>query len=570
MAGPDYNETIETHGVVVPLVESVISPRMREVLRNDRYERQEVRAIKSLARPDDVVLDLGAGVGVVATIAARTVGDDRVTAVEANPNLIPILRETFRLNGVPGVTLIHGAAMSGPDPNDEVRFRLRPDFWASSLDRRRKDRNSDAVSDVAVPAVDLAGILDELRPTVFVLDIEGGELAVASGADLSSVRLVIMELHPRVYGASGVERIFSALSAQGFTYDPRASRGGTVVVFSRYARAIAAGPSVCAVTCMKDEAPFILEWVAYHRAIGIGRFLVFSNDCSDGTTELLDELDRRGIVRHLPNPSRVLNSPHHQPIAVQYAKDHKEARDADWVISMDVDEFINIHAGAGRMQDLFAALPEAEIISLTHLDFGCSGVVHFEDRFITEQMTRAAQKTPAERERRGVKSLVGRHAPENRLSNHRPYLNDPEGAAPVWVDGSGRPVPRRMVKSQQKGIDCRGSYDLAQINHYPVRSMESYLVKTIKGDVVVRDKYVGAEYFAKRDARAESDLTIARHLSAARAVFDEFMDDPVLRELHRSAVRAHLDRIEVLLRDPDKRTLLEEMRAAHAIPGEAG
>ena len=33
---------------------------------------------------------------------------------------------------------------------------------------------------------------------------------------------------------------------------------------------------------MRNEAPFILEWIAYHRAIGFDDFLIYSNDCSDG------------------------------------------------------------------------------------------------------------------------------------------------------------------------------------------------------------------------------------------------------------------------------------------------
>ena len=36
------------------------------------------------------------------------------------------------------------------------------------------------------------------------------------------------------------------------------------------------------VTCMKNEGPFILEWLAYHRMIGVDDFLIYTNDCDDG------------------------------------------------------------------------------------------------------------------------------------------------------------------------------------------------------------------------------------------------------------------------------------------------
>ncbi|MCB1331900.1 MAG: glycosyltransferase family 2 protein, partial [Maritimibacter sp.] len=40
------------------------------------------------------------------------------------------------------------------------------------------------------------------------------------------------------------------------------------------------------VGCMKDEAPYILEWIAYHRMIGVDNFLIYTNGCSDGTDAL--------------------------------------------------------------------------------------------------------------------------------------------------------------------------------------------------------------------------------------------------------------------------------------------
>ena len=42
---------------------------------------------------------------------------------------------------------------------------------------------------------------------------------------------------------------------------------------------------------MKNEGPFVLEWVAHHRAIGFDGFVIFSNDCTDGTDRILDRLD---------------------------------------------------------------------------------------------------------------------------------------------------------------------------------------------------------------------------------------------------------------------------------------
>ncbi len=55
-------------------------------------------------------------------------------------------------------------------------------------------------------------------------------------------------------------------------------------------------------TVMRNEAPFILEWLAYHRLIGVSDFLIYSNDCDDGTDVMLDHLQSMGLVTHLNNP----------------------------------------------------------------------------------------------------------------------------------------------------------------------------------------------------------------------------------------------------------------------------
>ncbi|WP_372837440.1 glycosyltransferase family 2 protein, partial [Puniceibacterium confluentis] len=65
---------------------------------------------------------------------------------------------------------------------------------------------------------------------------------------------------------------------------PKADTTGTVIV-----------------ACMKNEAPYILEWIAHHRAIGVDNFLIYTNDCDDGTDVILDRLQSLGVVQHRRN-----------------------------------------------------------------------------------------------------------------------------------------------------------------------------------------------------------------------------------------------------------------------------
>ena len=56
------------------------------------------------------------------------------------------------------------------------------------------------------------------------------------------------------------------------------------------------------ISTMKDEGPFILEWIAYYLSIGFTHFIVNSNDCSDGTDAILKRCEELGFLAHIDNP----------------------------------------------------------------------------------------------------------------------------------------------------------------------------------------------------------------------------------------------------------------------------
>src|SRR5438105_3891902 len=77
-----------------------MSRRVERALTRGGYVRQELQLIGALLTLDDVVLDVGAGLGLVSTYCAKRVGSSRVFAFEADPDLEPCIRETYELNGV--------------------------------------------------------------------------------------------------------------------------------------------------------------------------------------------------------------------------------------------------------------------------------------------------------------------------------------------------------------------------------------------------------------------------------------------------------------------------------------
>jgi FkbM family methyltransferase len=172
------------------------------------YELPERTLLKDALEHDDVVLELGAGVGVVSAICAQRLGSSRVHAFEANPNLIPLANDTYNLNGV--APSIENSILANAE--GEQKFYLERDFWSSSTVKR----SSDAI-EVSVPVRRLVGEIERIRPTFLIVDIEGGEAEIFQDASLPHVKKVLIELHPHVVGAAAIARVRRAFAAAGFS-----------------------------------------------------------------------------------------------------------------------------------------------------------------------------------------------------------------------------------------------------------------------------------------------------------------------------------------------------------------
>jgi FkbM family methyltransferase len=557
----DYAEVIETNGIKVPFVPAIITPKIERPMRNNRYEGGEAAALRRILREGDRVLELGAGIGLLSTLSAMVPGVERIVAVEANPDLIPLIHETHRLNGVTTVDLRNGIAAA--DDGSDVPFYVRGDFWSSSMEPASRPYQRE----VSLPCFGIGTLMAELRPTVIVCDIEGGESGLFDTVDMACVRAVVIELHPKVYGAAERDRILAVLGAKGLRLAADNRPGSSVQLLERPAapsRAAATflpartfrawpltDPRICIATCMKDEGPFILEWIAWHHAIGIRDIVVFTNDCTDGTDLILDQLDDMGMLTHLPNPALGSGDTRFQPAALTYAHHLRQMREADYFLSIDVDEFVNVRAGEGLMTDLIAAAGFFDVLSISELNHGANGQEHFIPGWVKDIFPLHQTERPgAFRARRGVKSLVRLSEKVERLRNHRPDMVD-EGGPVIWLDGSGRPQATLPADRGENGHDCRGTYDLVSLDHFPLRALDSYLVKMFRGDVVIQGKQVSQTYWRTRNRNEAASSTFQRAEPAARAFHRDHLEtDAGLMALHHAACEAHAARIAILCREP--------------------
>ena len=329
-------------------------------------------------------------------------------------------------------------------------------------------------------------------------------------------------------------------------------------------------PRITAITCVKNEGPFVLEWIAYNRMIGVTDFLFYSNDCDDGTDTLLDALARAGIVHHLPNPAQGRN---YQMEALKDAAHQNIVQQADWVWIADVDEFLNIHAGEGTIAELIEACGNPQAISLTFQFFANGGVEKFEDKPVIGQFVHTHNPDIWNDQLAiEVKTLVRADFPLQYYGAHRPFFSRrlAKTRRPRWCDGSGRAVPHRFLvaanKRRIRRFPAHGARRLATLNHYALRSLESYLVKNERGDVNRENRAFDDTYWRERNDSAWREETILRHLPRLAEEMANLKALPGVGAAHESAVGQHREKITRLAADPAYRDLRARLLAAPTLP----
>jgi hypothetical protein len=311
---------------------------------------------------------------------------------------------------------------------------------------------------------------------------------------------------------------------------------------------------------MKNEGPFIVEWVAHNLAIGMDQITIFSNDCTDGSDALLDRLDAMGKIRHFDNTAR--NSSPQRRAYRRFLK-MKMAEGSDWVIPIDADEFINIKTGDNTLRALCAAIPQARTISMTWRLFGNAGVQDYADGFLTDQFRMAAPEMMRRPPQAwGFKTMFQKGLWEH-IGVHRPKRPTVQAFADLhWYNGSGQPMPDRYLKgSWRSGPDSLG-YDLVQVNHYALKSCESYLVKKARGRAHHDGEALGLEYWTTMNHNDVEDRSIDAIRPAKAAIYDELLSDPELRRLHDACCDNHRSAIKDLHAKPETNALFREMVSA--------
>jgi hypothetical protein len=259
--------------------------------------------------------------------------------------------------------------------------------------------------------------------------------------------------------------------------------------------------AVCAV--YRDEAPYLAEWIEFHRAVGVERFFLYDNGSSDAADQVLAPYVRGGTVvpHEWPGP------PLQREIYDHCLTTH--GNEARWIAFIDVDEFL-FSPELRPLPDLLHEYEQYPAVGVNWAAFGTSGHRTRPTGLVIESYLR---RGPLDRTYvgRSVKAILQPHATVRCISAHRFVYT--HGLA---VDENGFAIQRGATKS----ISC----ERLRINHYYTRSEEDLRRKAVlRGeleDAGTRGWLAGPWKRALVEFNEEHDDLITAYVDEVRGAVD--------------------------------------------------
>lgn len=257
--------------------------------------------------------------------------------------------------------------------------------------------------------------------------------------------------------------------------------------------------SICAI--FKNEAPYLREWIEFHRIVGVDHFYLYNNNSEDDFQSVLEPYVVSGLVT-------LVEWPHNHKQMECYMDCIARFRDeAKWIGFIDIDEFV-VPKSTNHIYDFLRKFERnyGSVCIYWRL-FGSSGKVSRNmEKLITEDMVVCWPKY-CDLGKCFYNTAFGfrKDSAKARSLHH-------------WFWSSWRGIDIPPVNAF--GELCFPGWNIArnidfpiQINHYFTKSYEEYAVKKSRGDVYFGTNPHDEKYFYEHEMKCTySDYSSYKYL----------------------------------------------------------
>lgn len=255
------------------------------------------------------------------------------------------------------------------------------------------------------------------------------------------------------------------------------------------------------VTCIKNEGEDLVEWLCFHRQVGVRRFVIYDNLSTDATARILQAVPFKDeiVVHRISKGS---------PQKAAFADALRRYRGSlDWVAFIDGDEFL-VPLGAQSLPEKLGELQARGIdgLGIHWRVFGSSGHRTRPPGLLTESFVRRAPDTF--RANSHIKSVVRIDKVEAMPTQH--YFK--VSGTFLLDDGSEPPT-------DFNGLSEQSSFKQGfAIHHYITKSQEQCFAKIARGRPRPRSKgkYRPPSYWRTYNRNEVKDARAAEVIAPVR------------------------------------------------------
>lgn len=246
----------------------------------------------------------------------------------------------------------------------------------------------------------------------------------------------------------------------------------------------------------KNEFPYILEWIAYHQVLGIKDFYIADNISNDGSSELLRELHKKGIITRIEHA----NIEGVKPQLPAYKKIIESINaSCNYVAFIDADEFLRpIDLNKG-LSDLISIFNQDETVGAIAINWALYGssycIVPDYNSLVIERFEQRGNIDFSAN--RHYKTIL-RVSAISDVGNNPHYFNIKEGFN--YVQSNSNKIDLLT------GLSDEISWDKCRLNHYVIKSKaEFFAKKAARGRAVGKNSDLNIKFFNNHDVNTTND-----------------------------------------------------------------
>lgn len=244
--------------------------------------------------------------------------------------------------------------------------------------------------------------------------------------------------------------------------------------------------TICAI--FKNEAPYLKEWIEYHRIIGVEHFYLYNNNSSDDFQDVLQPYINSNKVTLIDFPKQHAQKKAYQDCINKYRKE------AEWIGFIDIDEFV-VPVKDNNIIDFLNRFKKYPAVKIYWKVFGTSGII---DRDINGLVVNDFRISWPKYDEVG-KCFYNTSFDVNLNSKKMSVLH--HNFWGVWHKIALPPVNCFGFISQHGFEKVKNKDFPIQINHYFTKSYNEYFnIKAIKGDVWYKEnQHPKKSYFFRHE-----------------------------------------------------------------------